>query len=68
MANAFSSTTTRLAPARAFRTSSSGYGRKVFTPRAPMLTPSSRSSSTTSWIVPSTDPSASTTVSASSVR
>ena len=59
-------------PARACpsaaRTSSSGNGRKHLMPRAPIFTPCSRSSSTTSSIVPSTEPSATTIVSASSLR
>ena len=57
----------RRAPSAA-RTSSSGNGRKHLMPSAPIRTPWSRSSSTTSSIVPSTEPSATTTVSASSVR
>ncbi len=67
-ANAFSITTTRWARASASRTSSIGQGRKHLIASAPILTPCSRSSSTTSSIVPSTEPSATTIVSASSVR
>ena len=67
-ASAFSSTTTRQAPARASRTSSSGNGRNDLIPSAPTRTPASRISSTTSSIVPSTEPRATRIVSAPSVR
>ena len=52
----------------ASRTSSRGHGRKHLIETAPIFTPCSRSSSTTSSIVPSTEPSATTIVSASSMR
>ena len=68
MARAFSSTTILRAPATARRTSSAGHGRNVVMPTAPIRWPSLRSSSTVSFTVPSTDPRATTIVSASSVR
>ena len=67
-ARLFSITTTRLARASALRTAASGQGRKQVTPSTPIFAPPRRISSTVSLIVPSTEPSATTTVSASSVR
>src|SRR5579864_8817984 len=66
--SAFSSTITRRALDSAARISSRGQGRKVLIPTHPILIPSSRRSSTTSSIVPSTEPSATTIVSASWLR
>ncbi len=66
-ARLFSTTTTRFARSRYQRISVSGHGRKQETPSTPILCPFARSSSTVSLIVPSTEPSAITTVSASSM-
>ena len=65
---AFSTTTTWRASLRASRTESIGKGRNDATPSAPMRTPASRSASTTSLIVPRTEPMATTTTSASALR
>ncbi len=67
-ASAFSRTTTRSASFSTSRSSSIGNGLNDLIPTAPIFTPSSRSSSTVSWMVPSTEPSATTIVSASSAR
>ncbi len=63
-----STTTTLLAPERASRTACRGKGRKAVIPTTPTRSPASRRASTASLMVPSTDPSATTTVSAPSVR
>ena len=67
-ASARSSTTTRRRAASASRTASAGNGRNVVMPSTPIFSPPARSSSTASLSVPSTEPSATTTISASSVR
>ncbi len=68
-ASARSIAITLLAPASAARTASNGNGRNEMIPSTPIFIPCpSRSSSTTSLIVPCTEPSAITTVSASSSR
>jgi hypothetical protein len=64
---AFSRQTKRLALPIAASTALSGNGRNEVIPRTPIFSPRARRSSTTSLIVPSTDPSAMTTVSASSI-
>ena len=66
-ASAFSSTTTRR-PRQSLADLLQGEGPEGPEPSAPILTPPSRSSSITSSIVPSTEPSATTIVSAPSVR
>ena len=65
---AFSTTTTSRALPSALRTASIGKGRNEVMPSAPMRSPASRCSSTTSLIVPSTEPMATTTTSASALR
>ena len=65
---AFSTTTTRRAPLSAFRTASMGNGRNEVMPSAPIRCPAARCMSMTSLIVPSTDPMATTTTSASALR
>ena len=67
MLNAFSTTTTRRAPASASRTALAGNGRNDVIPTTPIRSPASRRASTASLMVPSTEPRATTTVSASSV-
>ena len=65
---AFSTTTTCRASLSAFRTASIGKGRKEVMPSAPIRCPAARCVSTTSLIVPSTEPMATTTTSASALR
>ena len=65
---AFSTTTTCRALRRASRTASIGKGRNEVMPRAPIRCPAARCASTTSLIVPSTEPMATTTTSASALR
>src|ERR1019366_4721585 len=64
----FSTTMTRRAPRSASRTAAAGNGRNVHRSSAPMGTPPARIASTTTSIVPFTDPIATTIVSAPSVR
>ncbi len=65
---AFSTTTTLRAPLRASQTASIGKGRNDVMPSAPMRRPALRWVSTMSLIVPSTEPMATTTTSASALR
>ena len=64
----FSITTMRLACAVASRIADTGNGRNEVIPSTPIFTPAARISSTVSLIVPSTEPSATTLVLASSSR
>ena len=65
---AFSRTMTLFALPSAWRIAAVGHGRKQVMPSTPNRWPLSRSSSTVSLMVPSTEPRATTIVSASSVR